>query len=417
MMTLTETSPLEVNNTDIVGNGSSHHDVHKTESDRNNQNFSKAAEKDAHDSDDDDGTKPSLSGNDSSAGINTSNSRYRESGQPSLSDSQLKLVPPWKAEKDLHFPLPRNTQSKVTKGGERVRMAENSSEKSSKAPLNTYKQVWEKSKESFNRKAIFRQHRDKQVEDIFHSAICRNKVDIANDTSITGMYSSKKYVPYGFEPSTNSACEEENYPIIKIKMTISESKPEPEKAQALSPLSYYQSWDPITMKYEPKLKGTSSSNPNGNRSAFPLGAAAAGTRAALLSFMGSRAPGGAASYYPGMSNTNGSNSIPAAIHSNNHTIGGGLGGYSDSQQSSSPIPEKVVLKMGQNDSNIMGGKKIENVWKKKLVQRADNSRKRKSIDDDDDDTYEGSKSLDSKSESSSFRRSKRKRTSKKIYDS
>lgn len=413
MMTLTETSPLEVNKTDIVGNGSSHHDVHKTESERS-KDISKAAEKDARNSDDDE-MKHSLSGNDGSTGVNTSNSKYIESEQPSFSDSQSKLMPPWKAKKDLHFPLPRNTQSKTTNDGEGVSMAENSSDKASNTPLNTYKQVWEKSRESFNQKAIFRQHRDKQVQDIFHSAICRNKVRISNDTSITGMYSSKSYVPYGFEPSTNSACEEENYPIIKIKMTISESKPEPEKA--LSPLSYYQSWDPVTMKYEPKLKGTTSTNPNGNRSAFPLGAAAAGTRSALLSFMGSRAPGGPASYYPSMPKTNGSNCIPSAIHSNNRTIGGGLGDYSDPQQSSSPIPEKVVLQTGQNDSNAMGGKKIENVWKKKLVQRADNSRKRKGLDDDDDDTYEGSKSLDSKSESSSFRRSKRKRTSKKIYDS
>lgn len=413
-MTLTETSPLEVSKTDIVGNGSSHLDVHKTESDRSSQDISKA-EKGAHDTDDNHDMKPTLSGNDSSTGINTSNSKYGESEQPSFTESQSKLTPPWKAEKDLHFPLPRNTQSKVSKDGEGGKMDEHSSGKALNTPLNTYKQVWEKSRESFNRKVIFRQHRDKQVEDIFHSAISRNKVDISNDTSITGMYSSKTYVPYGFQPSTNSACEEENYPIIKIKMTISESKPEPEKA--LSPLSYYQSWDPVTMKYEPKLKGTTSSNPNGNRSAFPLGAAAAGTRAALLSFMGSRAPGGPASYYPSMSKTNGSNSIPSAIHSNNRTIGGGLGGYGDTQQSSSPIPEKVVLQTGQNNSNAMGGKKIENVWKKKLVQRADNSRKRKNFEDDDDDTYEGSKSLDSKSESSSFRRSKRKRTSKKIYDS
>lgn len=398
MMTLTETSPLEVSKTDIVGNGSS-------------QDISKA-EKGAHDTDDNDDMKPSLSG-DSGIGINTSNSKYGESEQP-FTESQSKLTPPWKAEKDLHFPLPRNTQSKVSKDGEGGKMDENSSGKALNTPLNTYKQVWKKSRESFNRKAMFRQHRDKQVEDIFHSAISRNKVDISNDTSITGMYSSKTYVPYGFQPSTNSACEEENYPIIKIKMTISESKPEPEKA--LSPLSYYQSWDPVTMKYEPKLKGTTSSNPNGNRSAFPLGAAAAGTRAALLSFMGSRAPGGPASYYPSMPKTNGSNSIPSAIHSNNRTIGGGYG-YGDTQQSSSPIPEKVVLQTGQNNSNAMGGKKIENVWKKKLVQRADNSRKRNNFEDDDDDTYEGSKSLDSKSESSSFRRSKRKRTSKKIYDS
>jgi|AntRauTorckE5430_2_1112549.scaffolds.fasta_scaffold08210_1 hypothetical protein len=295
--------------------------------------------------------------------------------------------------------------------------------------LRSYNTAWAKCKAASSRnphKNTAENRFDKKIEERFRCAIVSNKIDVIMDTSVTGKYASRPLTPYGYEPSTESACKQEDYPIIKINMGEI-----PEDKQKLSPLAYYQTYDAVSMRYEPRLKG-SCSNPAEVKTAFPLGAAAAGTRSALMSFMTAR-----------------TEEAGPSTHGENTAFQQSLTNMNEMHQSSEissrnvyshethcpwnpiehrSIPAKVMVPKVENNvsksitSSVTGGKKISNVWKKKLVQRADKSRQQ-SIQADSDHEYntDDSRSIrvldtDSKSESSSLRRTKRKRTSRKKYE-
>jgi len=292
--------------------------------------------------------------------------------------------------------------------------------------LRSYTTTWAKYKAaSRNPQNTLGNRFDNQIEERFRSAIVLGKVDI-RDGSITGKYAGAPLTPYGFEPSTESACKQEDYPIIKIEMgEITEGN-----KQKLSPLAYYQTYDAASMRYEPMLKG-SSPNPTGVKRLFPLGAAAADTRSALLSFMGARtAQAGLSTQqgnqtfqqsFLGMNEMNQSSEMSSQ---NGYTIGNHC---SQKLTQESYIPDKVIVSKEEQNvalsiaSSETGGKKIENVWKKKLVQRADKSRRRSRESNSDNQSHTDSSSMraldtDSKSESSSLRRTKRRRTSRKKYE-
>jgi len=286
--------------------------------------------------------------------------------------------------------------------------------------LKSFHSTWAKYKNEASNQQPIGNRFDDQIEQKFRAAIVFDKVDVIADTSIIGKYGGKSLTPYGFEPSTEEACKQEDYPIIKIKM--GEVKEESE--QKLSPLAFYQNWDPLTMRYEPRLKG-SSPKVTGVTRAFPLGAAAAGTRAALLSFMSARTED-AESPTQGTKTTTGfqgSSSMNEMNHFSEMSVqnGNDYGDHSPhgpSQHTSFP-PQKVMF---SNDTagHELGGKKIENVWKKKLVQRADKSRGRSREENSDNESYTDSSSkrtleTDSKSDGS-LRRTKRKRKSSKKYE-
>ena len=353
----------------------------------------------------------------------------RDGGETSDNDdehSTSAVQPSWDP-KASSFPLPKlpeqeGSQQSVASAYVAPRIA---------SSLKSFHSTWAK----YNTNAISDQQPignrfDDQIEQKFRAAIFFDKVDVIADTSITGKYAGKVLIPYGFEPSTEEACKQEDYPIIKINMGEVKEERESENEQKLSPLAFYQNWDPVTMKYEPQLKG-SSPKLTGVKRAFPLGAAAAGTRAALLSFMSARTED-AGSATQGTTPTIGfqaGSNMNEMNHSSEMSIHNGYGDHSalhsahvPSQQSFFP-PQKVMFSNDTAFSNHTaehGVKKIENVWKKKLVQRADKSRGRSREENSDNESYTDSSSkrtleTDSKSDSS-LRRTKRKRKYSKKYE-
>jgi len=135
---------------------------------------------------------------------------------------------------------------------------------------------------SWNEKLI-----EDQIKEEFSLSITKGNIPIQKDTSVTGKYGKQNYKPYGFIPSTDKGCQQEIYEVIKPspfcqdylkKQSNSLSSPSQHHENQSS--NHYESWDPRTMQYIPKqgnLLPQMSENPRFN--------AAAGTRAALLSFM------------------------------------------------------------------------------------------------------------------------------------
>ena len=122
-----------------------------------------------------------------------------------------------------------------------------------------------------------------QAREKFYRAIENDKIQIKNDTSITGRYNTKrKYKPFGFVPSTEKACQEEIYEVIKPSQYFDTDDHKNTPNQ-----QHYQSWDPKTMQYSPQPYNMFQPLCNGAK--FPmtpgLTNAAATTRAALLSYM------------------------------------------------------------------------------------------------------------------------------------
>lgn len=296
--------------------------------------------------------------------------------------------------------------------------------------LESYGRTWEKLKSESQQTE---DDIERRLHDDFRRAISINKIDIAVDTSITGRYAKKNYAPFGFEPSTDEACKQEDYKIIKLSNPDQKEDFKPEATPHISPLLYYQSWDPVTMRYEPKLKNS------GDRAqmsqTFPLGAAAAGTRAALLSFMGTRAT----------SNISGSPAGSVSLPSDSNRpflrlSEVDINSHSDSAAQSraqtptaTNVPEKIIIHPQDNDSiqRIVpsgdgGGKKIEK-FDKNTADQDVRRLKRKREDDYDDKSITDSSSKQTRTSSidtddaicddSSLRRGKRQRTSRTFYNS
>ncbi len=354
------------------------------------------------------------------------------------------IKPHWNPSTSSYYPLLKKSDEKSSasareksEGSESADSSINEEERSyiipkvSSSLVKSYDLTWKKMKSKAPQSHAIM---ERIQYDAFRTAVSINEVELAADTSITGRYARKNYIPFGFEPSTEEACKQEEYEVIKLSKT---SKKEDEKSDAtpqqISPLLYYQSWDPVTMRYEPKLKSSEVKSPMSKT--FPLGAAAAGTRAALLSFMGTRAPNITQSPVPSMSPPS---DRPFLKFGDISASSGRPTSSMTASQSraqtptATNVPEKIIIHPHDDKSiqrivpseNNGGGKKIENV---------DDSivRKRKRGDDDDEDYLEEDKSnTDSSSkqtltssvdtddaicDGSPLRRGTRQRTSRKFF--
>jgi len=357
----------------------------------------------------------------------------KEEETPPKRDAENGLKPNWEPNAN-EFPFLRNNRNAAVpllkaKLSEDKNDGQNCSYiiPSVSSSLKSYRQTWNKLKSQSKDAGS---DLDRRVYDDFRRAVSSNKVDIAVDTSITGRYLKKKYVPFGFQPSSKEACEQENYKIIKLSNTDTTPTAKSDLTTSISPLFYYQSWDPVTMRYEPKLK--SSEERAELVKSFPLGAAAASSRAALLSFMGSRPT------IEGSSPTSMADSgLP--LDSNRPFLRLSevdINGRSNSAVQSraqtptaTNVPENIIIPPQDNDTDSAqrivpsehgGGKKIEK-FKKRLERKDDISPKRQR---EDDESFTDSSSRltrlsgdtdDAISSKSSLRRTKRQRTSRKMF--
>uniref|UniRef100_A0A7S3VFB1 Uncharacterized protein n=1 Tax=Chaetoceros debilis TaxID=122233 RepID=A0A7S3VFB1_9STRA len=341
----------------------------------------------------------------------------------------------------------------------------------------------------------------RKVQEHFKCIINQSAITIQNDTSITGRFSKKTYKPFGFEPSTEKACMQEQYEIVKPSMGPPVAgvrvrvRIEPHGSSSVTSMggsrggnsngsgslmgsigpygrprddagydhiNYYQAWNPVTMEFEPKKRlfddasnsngisstmsdpnthtptrrmglGGTTMNANGSAGArgaggsggLPLGAAAAGTRAALLSFMSAKT--GLASALPipppFQAMSGGSYCMPPIPSLSNHlgTIGVSSGMFSGTtiecpRDPLINVPEKVIIQQDNNEiktsrsksrsrkssssttknvvsaDNQVGGKRIEQVPVRKNKPKASpgrsiKKRKKTSKDYDADSSY------------------------------
>lgn len=340
--------------------------------------------------------------------------------------SRTTCKPHWNPNDPSKFPLPQKARDgtpllKIKRPDDNTTSDQQSKEAITyitpriSSSLQSYGHTWQKLKSNSSR----------DVQDDFKKAVFTNNIEMKLDTSITGSYAKKNYVPFGFEPSTEEACKKEQYTIINL--SNQERKEEDTFPPKISPLSYYQSWDPFTMRYEPKLK-----RPEDGAAitkAFPLGAAAAGTRAALLSFMGTRGEmlaTSSATNFPNESN----NLFDASYAGDIIGIDTALAEKGSMLQSpTSPmcsVPEKIIIQP-QNVSpeenikvaNDGGGKKIDEVAEK-LEKVVPDEIKRKRGSEDDSSSKQTRISVDTDDavcDGSSVRRGKRQRISRQNFDS
>ena len=372
------------------------------------------------------------------------------SGSDSGGDSDSEK-PPWKPSAST-FPVPKMNKDRVPllrmiqKHDDGEQESDGYTIPAIASSLDSYQKTWDKFTFTTDPLPQHASETDtkRRIHDDFRRAIFTDRIDIKNDTSITGRYAKKKYKPFGFEPSTEEACKQEVYKVIKPSMCLiqaEDQKPEPQP-------SYYQSFDPGSMRFEPTSASSlaAASIPPVNTvdvsRAFPLGAAAANTRAALLSFMGTKTGG-----LPGILVGGSAQSVVSSSTSAMH--GNFLGNVSSSSvknrtESFGNIPEKIILTppvvepQGRKDPDTVqrivpsehgGGKKIEKVvWKKKMVEREDGrTSKSKRNEHDDEESYEDASSKwtktstedtdDATSDRSHLRRTKRPRSSRKFHDS
>jgi hypothetical protein len=219
------------------------------------------------------------------------------------------IVPPW-SHLDSQFPLPKKDSGAPTLT--HINNAHNdevSARRPKKCELSSYMEQWSQlkvtnsipSEQQFNREenavasssmspsTMMKTERERaivndKIQDDFFHAIATDKIQIKNDTSITGRYNkNRKYEPFGFVPSTEDACKEEIYEIIKPSSSLLYNCFEDGEDKKNTPLQHYQSFDPKTLQYSPQPYNILQSLNGGAQ--FPVSGAAAKSRAALLSIM------------------------------------------------------------------------------------------------------------------------------------